>query len=88
MSRPVRITQEFIQNSPTNLDPLALYTVVRRPTLLALQLAIEKAGSEAALARQLGLTQQAINKWKHFGRDIPMARWERLIQIAEHGELV
>ena len=88
MTKRVRITQGFVKSNPVEPNPLALYTVLRRPTLLALQLAIEKAGSEAALARRLGITQQALNKWKHEGRDIPMVRWEKLIAFAEHGELI
>ena len=88
MTTRTRTTKGFTLSTPDNADPTALFTVVRRPTLLALQLAIEKAGSEAALARRLGITQQALNKWKHFGRDIPMTRWETLIALAEHGELI
>lgn len=88
MTSRVRITRGFVQSAPVNPDPTALYTVIRRPTRLALELAIEKAGSEAQLAKRLGISQQAINRWKHFGRDIPMTRWEKLIALAEHGELI
>lgn len=88
MTSRVRITRGFVQSAPVNPDPTALFTVVRRPTLLALQLAIEKAGSEAELARRLGITQQALNKWKTAGREIPMTRWEMLISMAEHGDLI
>lgn len=84
----IRLTREFTENAPVNPDPTALYTVLRRPTRLALELAIEKAGSEKDLAAKLGISQQALNKWKHYGRDIPMARWELLIALAEHGEVV
>lgn len=88
MTGRVRITRGFVQSAPVNPDPLALYTTLRRPTKLALELAIEKAGSEKELAKRLGITQQALNRWKHFGRDIPMTRWETLILLAEHGELI
>ena len=50
--------------------------------------AIEKAGSEAKLAKRLGVTQQALNKWKTAGREIPMTSWEMLIGMAEHGDLI
>ena len=88
MTKRVRITREFVQNAPVNPDPTALFTVLRRPTKLALELAIEKAGSEAELAKRLGISQPAINRWKDLGRDIPMTRWEKLILLAEHGELI
>lgn len=84
----IRLTREFTENAPVNPDPTALYTVLRRPTRLALELAIEKAGSEKELAKRLGISQQAINKWKYYGRDIPMARWEGLIQQAVAGDLI
>lgn len=88
MTSRVRITRGFVESAPVNPDPTALYTVLRRPTRLALELAIEKAGSEKELAKRLGISQQAINKWKDFDRDIPMTRWEKLIALAEHGELI
>lgn len=88
MTSRVRITREFVQNAPVNPDPTALFTVLRRPTKLALERAIEKAGSEAELAKRLGISQQAVNNWTRFGRDIPMTRWEKLIALAERGELI
>lgn len=88
MTSRVRITREFVQNAPANPDPTALFTVLRRPTKLALERAIENAGSEAELAKRLGISQQAVNNWKRFGRDIPMTRWEKLIALAERGELI
>lgn len=84
----LRITRGFVQSAPVNPDPTALYTVLRRPTRLALELAIEKAGSETQLAKRLGISQQALNSWKQHGREIPMTRWEMLIAMAEHGDLI
>lgn len=86
MTSRVRITREFVQSAPVDPDPTALFTVLRRPTKLALDRAIEKAGSEAELAKRLGISQQAVNNWKRFDRDIPMTRWEKLIALAERGE--
>jgi Putative antitoxin of bacterial toxin-antitoxin system, YdaS/YdaT len=83
-----RITKGFTPSTPDNADPTAIFTIVRRPTWLALELAIEKAGSEAQLAKRLGVSQQAVHSWKQPGREVPMTRWEMLISMAEHGDLI
>lgn len=56
---------------------IPLYTTHRRPSPYALVAAIEKAGSQAALGKQLGVTQQALCKWQASG--VPMQHWETLL---------
>lgn len=69
------------EQKPEVLDEYAnsipLFTTHRCPTPYALVVAIEKAGSQAALAKQLGVTQQALCKWQNSG--VPIKHWDSLL---------
>lgn len=65
----------------------ALYTILRKPTPLALEIAIARVGSQAALGKRFGITQQAVDRWKQHDYRIPMDYWEAVLRLAQPGEL-
>ena len=88
MSRQ-RITQRFNVAYPMAVgSPNELFSTIRRPTRYALHLAAQKQGSEAALARLLGVSQQAVNKWMRGEDTLPIRHWELVVRCAEAGEFI
>ena len=55
------------------------YITVRKATADTVREALKIAGSQAKLAKEFGVTQQAISNWLTTG-EIPVARWEQVIQ--------
>lgn len=88
MSGPhLRIGKRFNAENPMVAgSPDLLFTTIRRPTYFALQLAAIKMGSEAALGRHLGVSQQIVDKWVRGEEPLPIRHWERVVQCAEVGE--
>lgn len=60
---------------------MPLYITVRKATAETVAAALKIAGSQAKLAKEFGVTQQAISFWLSTG-NIPSARWEQVIQFA------
>ena len=55
------------------------YITVRKATADTVKEALKIAGSQSNLAKEFGVTQQAISTWLRTGK-IPVDRWEQVIQ--------